>query len=823
MKNACSNLFPNAFEGLTNVVFSSFLLLALLLAPALSAQQTDEQTGIDQGNYNIKQSIEFGGRFTSISGDTQTYDTMVNLQDGPRLLNFTTEMRSLDHRGSIMDNLYFSNFGYGGDPNVVSVLRLSKNKWYMFDAMFRHDENFWDYSPLANPFNPAAPPANAPLGFNPVVNAPANVLNTQIVGTSPHYLNTRRNMQNYNVTILQDSKIRLRLGYNHNTNVGPSFSTIHEGTEQYLLENLSSTLTQYRLGVDFRFLPRTNISYDQIWSYYKTDPGSIDPNQQFSVGAGLPPVDLGVSWNGPPCTPAFQPGGVVTPTCNAFYDYQSHWRSRTNAPTEQISLQSNFFPSLQLSGKFTYTGSDFNQYDYSQSFAGRVSRSGLSNYAESGPMQGRHVAAYGDFGATWQITHDFSLVDSFHYGSWNEPAQYASSQCSWFSPSLVLPANAFASTATLPSSSCVTPPGLPSGVPAHSTSSAPDILLNFDSNFLKQQTITNLLEGQVHISPRAGAYFGYRYTHRVIADNFYNTQSAIYFPSNAARGNCALAGGILPDGCTQNADGSISYQAPGAVFGPAGTTDINSNSAVLGLWVKPTQHWSITLDADLGSADNTFTRLSPRNYQQFRAKVQYRAAAWLNFSAYVRDTEGQNPEVEVNGSQHNRNVGFSLSLTPSGKFATQLGYNYNDIYSQLLICFTSSFAQPGLPACPNLPGLLQQLSPYSSKINTGFLDFVWTPVNRLSLEVGANLSGVTGSEVNLSPLSPIAVGPAGALNSAWYQPYGVVSYRFAKHWTGRARWDYYGYHEDSNGSYQDLYAPRNFRGNLITLSVRYAF
>jgi hypothetical protein len=801
----------------------SFTLLLVFAAPSAFAQQTDEQTGIEQGNYNIKQSIEFGGRFTSISGDTQTYDTMVNLQAGPRLLNFTTEMRSLDHRGTLLDNLYFSNFGYGGDPNVVSVLRISKNKWYMFDAMFRHDENFWDYSLLANPFNPAAPPANAPAGFNPVVNAPANVLNTQIVGTSPHYLNTRRNMQNYNVTILQDSKIRLRLGYNHNTNVGPSFSTIHEGTEQYLLENLSSTLTQYRLGVDFRFLPRTNISYDQIWSYYKTDPGSIDSNQQFNVGAGFPPVDLGVSWNGPPCTPAFQPSGLVTPTCNGFYSYQSHWRSRTNAPTEQISLQSNYFPSLQLSGKFSYTGSDFNQYDYQQSFNGRVSRSNLSNYAESGPMQGRHVAAYGDFGATWQITHDFSLVDSFHYGSWNEPAQYASTQCSLFSPSLIVPANVFTPTATLPSSSCVTPPGLANGIPTHASGSAPDILLNFDSNFLKQQTITNLIEGQVQISPRAGAYFGYRYTRRVIADNFYNTQSAIYFPSNAARGNCALAGGILPDGCTQNADGSISYQTPGAVFGPPGTTDINSNSAVLGLWVKPTQHWSITLDADLGSADNTFTRLSPRNYQQFRAKVLYRAAAWLNFSGYFRDSEGQNPDVEVNGAQHNRNVGFSVSLTRSEKFTTQLGYNYNDIYSRLLICFTSSFAQPGLPACPNLPGLLQQLSPYSSRINTGFIDFVWTPINRLSLEVGANLSGVSGSEVNLSPLSPTAVGPTGALNSAWYQPYSSVSYHFAKHWTGRARWDYYGYHEDSNGSAQDLYAPRSFRGNLITLSVRYAF
>jgi len=822
MKTAHNLCSRNGFYGLT-LALSLGVLISLFHAPATRAQQTGEEKGIDQGNYNIKQSIEFGGRFTNIIGDQQAYDTMVNLQQGPRLLNFTTEMRSLDQRGTFFDRLYFSNFGYGGDPNVVSVLRISKNKWYLFDSMFRHDENFWDYSLLANPYNPAPPPANAPATFNPIGNPPPTLVNTQIVGISPHYLNTRRNMQNYGLTLLPDSKIRVRLGYNHNTNVGPAYNTIHEGTEQFLLGNLSSTMTQYRLGVDFRFLPHTNISYDQIWSYYKTDPGYTDQNQLFSAGGAVPAVDLGVSFNGPPCNPTFQPGGIVTATCNAFYTYQTHWASRTNAPTEQISLQSNPISSLQISGKFSYTGSDFNIHDYNQSFAGRVSRSNLADYSEFGPMQGRHVASYGDLGATWQITHDFSLIDSFHYGNWNEPAQYVSTQCSFFSTSLTVVPNAFLSTATLPTTQCGTPAGLPTGTPTHSTSSGADILVNLDSNFLKQKTITNLIEGQVQISPKAGAYFGYRYTHRLIADDFYNVQNAIYFPSNAARGNCALVAGVLPDGCTQNADGSISFLTPDATFEPASPTDINSNSAVLGLWWKPVQHLTVNLDADFGSADNTFTRLSPRNYWQFRAKGQYRASTWLNFTAYFTTTDGQNPITDVNLSQHNRNAGVSFSVTPSQMFSAQLGYNFNDISSDLLICFTSSLAQPGLPACPDVTGLVQQSSPYSSHINTGFLDFLWTPLNPLSIEVGANLSAVTGSELNLNPQSPIATAPAGPLNSNWYQPYGSVAYHFAKHWTGRARWDYYGYHEDSNGSYQDLYAPRNFHGNLITLSVRFGF
>src|SRR5690348_15530691 len=79
------------------------LLGAILLcgAPGAWAQEDEEQKGIDEGNYNVKQSIEFGGRFTNISGDTQAYDTFVNLQQGARLLGFTTEMKSLNHHSTL--------------------------------------------------------------------------------------------------------------------------------------------------------------------------------------------------------------------------------------------------------------------------------------------------------------------------------------------------------------------------------------------------------------------------------------------------------------------------------------------------------------------------------------------------------------------------------------------------------------------------------------------------------------------------------------------------------------------------------------------------
>ncbi len=706
---------------------SRFLLTlsvsVLFFAPAILAQQAEEeQKGIDQGNYNIKQSIEFGYRFTDTGGSQETYDSMVNLQQGPRLLGLTTEMRSLNQHASLFDRLFFSNFGYGGDPNDVSQLRISKNKWYSFNGMFRKDQNYWDYSLLANPLNPSTPIPNAPANFNPILAAPPNVLGTSVIGTSPHSFYTRRNMQNYGLTILPDSKIRLRLGYDQNTVYGPAFSTIHQGTEQYLMENYAIHTRQYRLGVDFRFIPRTTISYDQIWNYYKDDPGTIDENQQFNPGSGFPLVDLGVSFNpagNAPCAGTFLPGSIVKPTCSAYYNYFDHSQTRVNSPTEKVTLQSTYFPSVDIAGMFSYTGGDMNVYNYQQNFVGLESRTFLSNFAESGPAQGRHVATFGDLAATWHVTHDISIVDSFHYGSWKEPAQFAASQCSYFSNSLVVPVNVFATTATPPVTCAPPASGVPNAVPLHSTSSGADASFNLDSTSLKQENLTNTIEARIQINPKVGTYFGYEYRHRVIADNFYNDFEAIYLPNTAARGSCALVAGVLPEGCTANADGSISYATPAPAFDGVGTTNIDENHALFGAWARPTQNFRVSVNADIMSANNTFTRISPLTYQELRFQANYKAASWMTIAGNINLWNAQNNVPNVNDLQHNRSFGFSVQLQPAERITVDLGYNYNNIYTQFLVCFTATGSAAGLPACPNVAGLVQQLAPYSNNVSTG--------------------------------------------------------------------------------------------------------
>ncbi len=319
----------------------TLVVMLLAAAPLSSAQNGPGETkGIDAGNYNIQQSIEAGYRSTWINGNTDTYDTFVNLGDGLRLFDYTLDMRSLDHSGMLFDNLSFSNFGYGGDPNDVTRLRIDKNKWYDFRFLFRRDKNFWDYNLLANPLNPS--PSTPTVG----------------IATSPHSLDLVRRMQDYNLTLFPQSRVQFRLGFSHDRDQGPGFFTTDGGTISAFNENYSYTTNAYHAGVDFRLLPKTTISYDQFLTYFKQDNIVTDNPQNSGLQlANGTPVDPGIVWStaGPvetlPCAaPIATAPNIFNPNCNGYLSYSQSGRPRNFMPSERLRFQSNYFKNFETSG-----------------------------------------------------------------------------------------------------------------------------------------------------------------------------------------------------------------------------------------------------------------------------------------------------------------------------------------------------------------------------------------------------------------------------------------------------------------------------------------
>ena len=64
-------------------------------------------------------------------------------------------------------------------------------------------------------------------------------------------------------------------------------------------------------------------------------------------------------------------------------------------------------------------------------------------------------------------------------------------------------------------------------------------------------------------------------------------------------------------------------------------------------------------------------------------------ADWLNLNGTVFIWEGRNNVFETNDLQHNRAYGFGAVIQPTEKLGFEVGYDYNDVYSQVLICYIS--------------------------------------------------------------------------------------------------------------------------------------
>ncbi len=707
-------------------------------------------------------------------------------------------MRSLDHNGLLFDDLSLTSFGYGGDPNDLSLLRISKNKWYDFNGSFRRDRNLWNYDLLANPLNP---PTSAP--FVPIT-------------YSPHLMRLSRRMTDLNLILLPQSRVRFRLGYTRNVNDGPSLTTFHEGTEPLLFQQWKTTLDSYQVGVDFKVLPRTNISFDEFLNYYKGDTSQVDQSLTYQLVNGTF-VDLGVPFDTKARIPCAVPVIDFTttpltanPKCNGYLFYQRSAPLRTPYPTEQFSFQSNYFKNVDLAGRFTYSSSDSKVRNLQEFFRGLVTRTQQAQFSNTGPASAKRVSVSTDAAATWYATPKFRVIDEFRFIHFRIPGQFENLSTSLFGTSLVLAPIVF-SPASCP------PPFTASTCPPHNSNSPADVATRVSSRFLGQDIKLNTVEFEYDFTRRFGGRLGYRYRHRTIAHRDQVLANELFYPGtapgvppvNAARGDCA-DGPFNPDGtCTATAFDS-----------GEDVTTINEHSLLFGLWARPTDSFRLSYDQELMSADNAFTRISPRQLQHYKLRANYKPVRWATFGGTLNIFDARNNVAQINHLEHSRNYGFSASIAPQESWALDFGYNYSGIFSQTNFCFIFGFGPPppGFGPCPVLgsPVPLQALSVYDNKLNYGYTDIMLKPVKRVTLRLGYALDSVTGNTLILNPNSP-----PGPLNFNYHRPYGSIDVALAKGVTWRTGWGFYDYNEKNSPT--DPTGRRSFRGNLVNLSLLYSF
>ena len=840
--------------------FALFLLVVELLAtsPICQGQTGSGETiGENSGNYNVHQSVEAGFRSSSINGNIDTYDTFVNLGSGVRLFDYTLDMRSLDHNGFLFDTLNFSNFGYGGDPNDVSRLRLDKNNWYDFRVLFRRDKNFWDYNLLANPLNPST--------STPSVG----------IATSPHSLDLVRRMQDYNLTLLPQSRVRLRLGFSHDRDQGPGFFTTDGGTIPQFNETYSYTTNSYRAGVDFRILPKTTISYDQFLSYYKQDNVVTDnpQNSGFRLANGTP-VDPGIIWstNGPveflpcssvpPSTGPFTPAGstIINPDCNGYLSYSQASQPRNFMPTERLGFQSNYFKKFETAGSFGYSTANNSVPDFNEIVNDYVSRNGSRGGTTGGPADAKRVSVNANWSGVYSVTDRFRILDSFRYDNWRTPGLWNTAETNIFgqnepaaSPLVGLAAPQAIFTAATFLSVCPFPYAAVT-CPSHTGSSSADIVNGPTSTFLGQNIRSNTFELQYDVSKRLTARIGYEYTNRTIADfsaTFYSAET--YFAGGAggtatnyyfaARGACAqpiVSPGPppvlspVPAACTENVDPNSGQLISLTFSGPAAGNDtsrnltgISENTLLAGFTARPIDTLRITGDFQFGYNDYSFTRISPRQVQSYKVQANYKPRAWINLDAALDLHENRDNVSTVNDLEHGRSYSFATTLLPNAKLSFDLGYTYTDIYNQAQICYyQNAFGPPPATQCPAslgyAPPAVPGLGAYSSKQHFVYGDILWKPAKRVTTTFGYVGTFVGGSTTAIDPLQV-----PGTLAFNYLKPYATAIFEVYKGLTYRMTWNYYGYNGKglASNAIPGLAAipTQDFNGSTAEFALRYAF
>jgi hypothetical protein len=748
----------------------------LLFAQSSSAGQkpSGEPDGITSGGYMIHSSVDLGVRVNNRTGSEDMYDTLVNLQTGPRFLDQTLSMQSLDHTGVLFDNLYISSFGWGGDPNNAFRLRADKHKLYNFQASFRRDQNFSDFDLLANPLNPST--------STPTIQ----------VQNSPHLFDTTRRMSDVDLTLLPQSRVSFRFGFSRNNMTGPSYSSIHEGTEALLLQDWNTTMNAYRMGVDLRIAPRTVLSYDQFLNYYMGDTSyGLAPFAPAFLEAvpGVPPivgkVSLGLSIdtkNSEPCAgaPAGTPlivGGVLTNNnCSAYSlptatnpdlsGYSRYQRIRTSTPTERVSLRSNYFQRLDFVGSFSYSSANMST-PLDENFAGLITRTRTLAFNGTGEASANRISNVLDLETTLHLTQHLRLIEKFYFWAYRIPQNGNFTEVDSDCPT------------TTPPTPCTLLTPLSATTPTTSTTLT---LSSFNQTWKRNQT-----ELAWDISKKAGARIGYRYGDR--AFNHFND----YLPGDL--------------------DHFVGLE----------------KTALLGLWARPTHALRLNFDLEHTNYNSVFVRMSPRKEARYRFQTTYTPRPWAVLGGSINILQQSNADAETQYVGHNQNYGLTASLAPRERIGLDLAYNFNSVIQNALICFNDT--PPIVGSLPFVTGAttgagtfcttnesanpLLANSYYTNHTNFGMTAIRFKPEKRVTVNVGYSITNVDGSTPQFNILQPL-----GSLQYRYQQPVANLSVDLGHKLAWNMGWNYYQYAE---GSFVGPTAPRYFHANNLTESLRYAF
>ncbi len=828
----------------------------LMMAGTASAQTQGAQIvsttpPVAPQGYTVHESIYLGGHMVGLSGSGAMYNTMVNMQSGPRVLGETFDMRALpSNKHSLFDALSAFSNGIGGDPNNYASLNLYKGKIYQFSGNFRRDRQYFDYNLLGNPNIPSG--QSIPIGPS---TAPTGSFPWPQVKQSPFLYNTVRRMTNTNLTLFPLSKVTFRAGYSQNIFQGPSLSPSgyqFGGSYSVLLQEMQRNSTDdFMGGIDWKPVRDTKLTFEEHVDHYKGDSYfTLNPAALLVQEAGGAKVAFLTNYfnltpysssacnanGGTILSPPQSPNGlpIINPACAVASSYLRSQPTRVIFPTEIFRFESTSLKNVVMNGDVRYTDANMSLPNYYENFQGLTTASSKApayrelQYTASGSAKRKVTAA--DFGIVWQTTPDFSFAEQLTFSNAQQPGTTTmTSETTAATPSTD-------QTITYPGALIVTKSA--TGASTFEGSGAVGVPL---PGFFGQKLFINRLTASWDATARATFAITYRYGLHVIAEGIPHSDP-------------------LAPGATNN-----------------GTVTIHENGGVFHAALRPTSNWDIDGSVEILAFDNAFTPMDPRQLKVYNVHTMYRPKSWATVTAVFNDRELHNntnntgtasPTGPLDHVAHTRAVSLGAELFPNQHYGLTFNYTYTDVYMAGNICYDAA-ASPAFPGAAPASGALcpgatvrgtnyYEFGPVrnfeDAPTNTGLVAFTVSPRKSIRSNIGYNINSVDGSRFYND-----ARDVAGSLVNTYQSPFVNIAWTSRPGITWRAEYNFYGYGEGgpsgapycstSNptlasptvpvvpcnspslaGTQTGLTIspagetlPRNFHANIVTLGVHYEF
>jgi hypothetical protein len=237
------------------------------------------------------------------------------------------------------------------------------------------------------------------------------------------------------------------------------------------------------------------------------------------------------------------------------------------------------------------------------------------------------------------------------------------------------------------------------------------------------------------------------------------------------------------------------------------------HSGRLGIRIRPNKPLSITLDSEVGRADQPIYPTSDRNYHILGGRVQYKAKSYM-LAIFTRTNYNFNSTNITSFSSRNRNYGADGSWTVNPSLTFNAGYTklHTDTLSGIAF-FATQRLQRGLYA-------------YLSNVHSAYVNAHVSIRRRVDLLAGLSRVEDTGdgTDRNGGPLYQATDRPffysAETFPMAFTSPMGRVSVKLHNKVRWNLAYQYYGYRQDFASR---IIPSQGYRAHTGYTSISWAF